>query len=60
MSVKKADFNVRSLVVIGNEGNGLKLETINSCDEKVTIPMKGRAESLNASVAASIIMWEMV
>lgn len=60
LSVKEADFNVRSLVVIGNEGNGLKLETINSCDKKVTIPMKGRAESLNASVAASIIMWEMV
>ena len=48
-----------SLVAIGNEGNGLKKETIDVCSQKITIPMLGRAESLNASVAASIIMWEM-
>ncbi len=48
-----------SLVAIGNEGNGLKKETIDVCSQRVTIPMLGRAESLNASVAASIIMWEM-
>ena len=48
-----------SLVAIGNEGNGLKKETIDVCSQRITIPMLGRAESLNASVAASIIMWEM-
>lgn len=46
--------------VIGNEANGLKQSTIDACNTAFTIPMKGRAESLNASVAASIIMWEMI
>ncbi|MBR1779221.1 MAG: RNA methyltransferase [Clostridia bacterium] len=58
--IKKADFSSPCLVVIGNEGNGIKEATIKACKEKVMIPMLGRAESLNASVAASIIMWEMV
>ena len=40
---------------IGNEGNGLTSETINSCDLKVKIPMPGKAESLNAASAASIM-----
>ena len=53
-------FTKPCVCVIGNEGNGLTMETINSCTESVTIPMIGRAESLNASVAASIFMWEMM
>lgn len=53
-------FELPCVTVIGNEGNGLKAETIEMCNEKITIPMNGRAESLNASTAASIIMWEMV
>lgn len=40
---------------IGNEGNGLKAETIAKCDLKVKIPMPGKAESLNAASAASIM-----
>ena len=40
---------------IGNEGNGLNEETINLCDSKVKIPMPGKAESLNAASAASIM-----
>lgn len=59
--ITEADFkNGPICVVIGNEANGLKQSTINACSCSVTIPMKGRAESLNASVAASIIMWEMI
>ena len=50
----------RAIPVIGNEGNGLTENAVCLCDNRVTIPMIGRAESLNASVAASIIMWEMV
>ncbi len=45
--------------LIGNEGNGLKPETITACDARITIPMGGRAESLNAAMAAGIIMWEL-
>lgn len=62
-SVKKItdiDFAAPCIVAVGNEGNGLKQATVNSCSDKFTIPMNGRAESLNASVAASIIMWEMI
>lgn len=49
----------RCAVYIGNEANGLTASTISKCDERITIPMSGRAESLNAAVAASILMWEM-
>ena len=45
-------------VVIGNEGHGLSPETVAACDGSVLIPMSDRAESLNAAVAASILMWE--
>ena len=48
------------IFIIGNEANGLTYETKNRLDRLVTIPMKGRAESLNAAVAASIVMWEMM
>ncbi len=46
-------------VCIGNEGNGLSDEAIALCDSRVTVPMLGRAESLNASAAATILLWEM-
>ena len=44
--------------VIGNEGNGISEEVINVCDYKVKIPMPGSAESLNASIAASVLLYE--
>ena len=46
-------------VVIGNEGHGISDKVISACDRKLYIPMREGAESLNASVAAAIIMWEM-
>lgn len=46
-------------VWIGNEGNGLTKEAIEHCHDRVTIPMRGRAESFNASTAAAIVLWEM-
>lgn len=49
-----------AIMCIGNEGNGLTEELKAVCGERVTIPMNGRAESLNAATAASILMWEMV
>ena len=45
-------------VVIGNEGHGLSPETLEASSGSVLIPMSARAESLNAAVAASILMWE--
>ena len=49
-----------AMMCIGNEGNGLSEGLIEACPEKVTIPMNGRAESLNAATAAAILMWEMM
>ncbi len=48
------------IMCIGNEGNGLSEPIKAVCGERVTIPMNGRAESLNAATAAAILMWEMV
>lgn len=53
------DFGVGCAIWIGNEGNGLSESAIDFCENKVYIPMQQNTESLNASVAASIFMWEM-
>lgn len=58
--VTQADFSVPGVAVIGNEGNGLTDVTKHACTMRVTIPMKGRAESLNAAASAAILMWEMM
>ena len=44
-------------VVIGNEGHGISKETVSACDHSILIPMQPMAESFNAAVAASILMW---
>ena len=58
--ITETHFTKSSICVIGNEGNGISQGVKQVCDDLVTIPMKGRAESLNASVAAAITMWEMM
>ncbi len=45
-------------IVIGNEGHGVSEATINGCTDVIKIPMTDKTESLNAAVAASVIMWE--
>ena len=52
------DFSVAFL--IGNEANGLDDEVSDCADEFIKIPILGKAESLNASVAASVLMYEVV
>ncbi len=54
------DFSGGGIMLIGNEANGLKDETIGVCSCRVRINMKGRAESLNASAAAAILLYEML
>ena len=51
-------FSDPTIMIIGNEANGLTEEVMNCCDHGVFIPMLGKNESLNAAVAASIILWE--
>ena len=45
--------------VIGNEGHGLSEAVVKACDRSVYIPMEADTESLNAGVAAALIMWEL-
>lgn len=52
------DLSSRSILVIGNEAKGAKKEIMDLSDLRTRIPMPGQAESLNAGVAASIIMYE--
>ena len=52
------DFGGKVCIVIGNEANGISREMLDCCDETVTIPMPGGAESLNASVAAALMIYE--
>lgn len=58
-SVTETLFQTPSLLLIGNEGNGLDPELIEAASHRVTIRMSGKAESLNAAAAACILMWEM-
>ncbi|MBP3305726.1 MAG: RNA methyltransferase [Oscillospiraceae bacterium] len=46
-------------VVIGSEGQGVRREILESADAELTIPMNPQCESLNAAVAAAIVMWQM-
>jgi 23S rRNA (guanosine2251-2'-O)-methyltransferase len=54
------DFRDSIALVIGSEGNGMSELVKKNCDGLVTIPMKGKINSLNASVSAGIIMYEVV
>lgn len=47
-------------IVMGNEGNGISKEVLNSCTQSVYIPILGQAESLNVAVAASVMMYHFV
>lgn len=49
----------RSAVIIGSEGRGVSDAALALCEKTVKIPMSPRCESLNAAVAASVVLWEM-
>ena len=54
----KAQLQQNDCVIIGNEGHGVDPDVIACCDGVMKIPMQAVTESLNASVAASILLWE--
>lgn len=54
------DLSKGIALIIGNEGGGVSESLIKEADVRVTLPMKGRTESLNAAVAAAILMYEAV
>ncbi len=49
----------RSAVIIGSEGRGVSARALELCDKTIKIPMRDRCESLNAAVAAAVLLWEM-
>lgn len=59
-SIYDINYTNKTIVVIGNEANGVSQEILQTADKKVIIPMLGKTESLNASIAASIMIYEYV
>lgn len=57
---RSIDFSGKTCLVIGSEGHGIKMGVKSSCDEVVSLPMKGKINSLNASVAAGILIYEIM
>ena len=46
-------------VIIGSEGRGVSRQALERCQKTLKIPMRERCESLNAAVAAAVVLWEM-
>ena len=57
--IREAKFAPKKVLVIGNEGKGISKVVEKNCDEMIRIPMKGEINSLNASVAAAILIFKM-
>lgn len=59
-TVPLAEANLaRAAVAIGSEGRGLSEQVLGACEKTLKIPMNPRCESLNAAVAATVVLWEM-
>ena len=56
-SIRGMDLR-RTALAVGSEGRGLSAELLAMCEKKIIIPMRPDSESLNAAVAASVLMWE--
>ncbi|MCI5739074.1 MAG: RNA methyltransferase [Ruminococcus sp.] len=59
-SICTQDFSGGAAAIIGNEGNGVSEAVLSAAQKRVTIPMRGNAESLNAAAAATVTVWEMM
>lgn len=60
ISYHDVDLTRPIIIVIGDEGEGMARLTKERCDSLVQIPMRGKVQSLNASVASAIILYEMI
>lgn len=59
MRLGECAFGAQDAVVVGNEGHGLTQRVLEACSRKLYIPMAEGVESLNAGVAASVLLWEL-
>ena len=57
VDARQADYT-RCTLAIGSEGRGLSREVLDLCGQTIRIPMSGRCESLNAAIAAAVLLWE--
>jgi TrmH family RNA methyltransferase len=58
VDIRTAELS-RMAVVIGSEGQGVRREILECADAELIIPMQPHCESLNAAIAAAIVMWQM-
>lgn len=58
VSIWKSELAPKAVIVVGNEGNGMRSSTRTNCDEIISIPMSDEVESLNASVSAGIAIFD--
>ena len=59
-SLYEADLKGPAVIIIGSEGDGMGRLVREQCDFLVSIPMRGKVNSLNASAAAAIVLYEAV
>ena len=60
VSLYQTDFNVPACIVVGSEGKGVRPLVRKECDILISIPMAGQLDSLNSSVAAAVILFEVM
>lgn len=58
VDVRQTDLS-QAAVIVGSEGRGVSPLALELCEKTIKIPMRARCESLNAGVAASVVLWEM-
>ena len=58
VDVRQIDLS-QAAVIVGSEGRGVSPLALELCEKTIKIPMRARCESLNAGVAASVVLWEM-
>lgn len=59
VSVKEVERNDKLAVVVGNEARGVSNEVLDLCDKNIILQMNNSVESLNVSIAAALLMWEL-
>ena len=59
VSVKNVEKSKKIAIVVGNEAQGVSNEVLDLCDQNIILPMKNDVESLNVSIAAALLMWEL-
>ena len=57
VDARSVDY-ARCAIAIGSEGRGLSAELLDLCDQTIMIPMSDHCESLNAAIAATVLLWE--